>query len=386
MGSSIIFLIVVAIWAAFLLPDLQLRRHQLSQTRAAATFTGAARLLRRSNDSVDHPHDWPDGEFDVDPRQGPVRGDGSRPGGGTSSSDERPASAPRGIRGREPFPVSRDGRPAPPVAARPVKAQPTVVTRAGRSALLGLLFASLISVPASAVAAGLGYLAWWPVAVAGIAFLVVVIGLRLRARWMRRRSNRQARRFPSGGRHLAAERRSRWSLSPRHRGVGTARADVAPQPAGPVRDRRIPAGEPEIGQAVTSAAGGVEVVAATGETVIDLRGHDETTAGQSVADKADRVFDLRDPVAAEHPTREAPRPSPATIETVAPVQPAPWTPQPVPEPSYRRKPSLPEPSQPQPLLDARSAAQVPALGAEPQHDPFADLLSEGEDDPQSQTG
>lgn len=57
-GSSIIFLVVIAIWAVFLLPDLQIRRHQLAESRTATRMLGASRVLRRDNDfevAPEHP-------------------------------------------------------------------------------------------------------------------------------------------------------------------------------------------------------------------------------------------------------------------------------------------------------------------------------------------
>lgn len=142
MASSIIFLLVIAIWAVFLLPDLQTRRHHLAQSRAANRLLGRSRILKR--DSIFRSHD-----------DGPTEAH-------ALESEPYPALPPTAV------PSKKQRRPK----------------RRGRAlawVLATLLLLGLVAVPTTVVLSVLHILAWWSVAVAGGVLLLAVIGLRVRA-------------------------------------------------------------------------------------------------------------------------------------------------------------------------------------------------------------
>ena len=151
-GSSIIFLLVIAIWAVFLLPDLQIRRHHLAQSRAAHRILGRSRILQR------------DSLFD--------------------SSEDMVAETPA---------VDSEPLKALPSKVREVEARQPEKSlskgrrrseRRGRALVLGLastLLLGVIAVPTTVVLSALHVVTWWSVAVAGGALLLGLIGLRVRA-------------------------------------------------------------------------------------------------------------------------------------------------------------------------------------------------------------
>lgn len=176
MGSSIIFLVVVGIWAAFLLPDLQLRRHRLSQARAAEAISESARILRRSNHVGRGRH------------SGDVTGDGDASGAGEVSGDE--ATPNRAL-----VPSDPARRQLSAASAAPQKGSGTL-SGTVRATLGAVAILAALAVPATVGLAAFSVLPWQSALMAAGLMVVVLAGLRLRARHLSRRGGRPEKRFP----------------------------------------------------------------------------------------------------------------------------------------------------------------------------------------------
>ncbi|WP_433008971.1 divisome protein SepX/GlpR [Kribbella sp. CA-294648] len=178
MGTTgLIYVAIVAAWAAYLVPMLLKRNDEASQRRSAEKYSSsAARVLSR--------------QTDVQARSRyVVRPPGSEVSAGPGGADE----------------VVSD--PSPPTRYVPNRARRVAAMR--RRRVLSILTLSLLSVTAFA---GLGMLAWWTLAVPATLIATFVVLTRVQLR-------RQARERAA----LAAERRARAEA---HHDRGPATAPV----------------------------------------------------------------------------------------------------------------------------------------------------------------
>ncbi|MFP5334096.1 MAG: hypothetical protein ACLGIV_02175 [Actinomycetes bacterium] len=148
MDSSLIFLVIIGLWAAVLVPHWVRRRAALGGSRVRDRFSGAMHVLARR------------------PRA-------RRPHPPTRSYVHRPRTGAHHVAAR----TTPEGAPRRP-ARLPV----------GGLVVLVLLAALLVAVPASVVAAALGAIPFWAPAAPLGALIWLLAGLRLRA--LRRRARR----------------------------------------------------------------------------------------------------------------------------------------------------------------------------------------------------
>ncbi|MFL6238658.1 MAG: hypothetical protein ACJ735_04070 [Actinomycetes bacterium] len=179
MGSSLIYVAIVAMWAGLLIP-MWLRRHeQETEVRSVDRFSTAMRILSR------RPSPPPDRRYLVMPQ---------RPASATAPLADVPRAA-----------VNRRVRPElrPAKAARPAKrrtGRASLVARR-RRLMLVLLGLSLLTF----VLAVAGVMSWWWQAVVDLALVAYVVHLRSEARRSRayRRRHQRAAVAPEAA-HLAA--------------------------------------------------------------------------------------------------------------------------------------------------------------------------------------
>ena len=153
-GSSVIFLVIIGLWAVFLVPHLVRHRADLGSSRARDRFSTAMRVLGRRHAAPRTP---------------------SRGGRGYL---HRPRPASRGV--NSPSPHASPARRRAPVAGL---------------AVLALLVPVVLAVPAAVVAAVLGAVPGW-VAPLPAGTLLALLAV-LRARAVRRRRSRAAARRPA---------------------------------------------------------------------------------------------------------------------------------------------------------------------------------------------
>jgi len=159
--SSVIFLVVLGLWAAYLVPHWLRRREDLSASRSADRFSAAMRVLSRRPAPEERP-DRPRTSAHV---LAPARATAALPG--PSSTDAEPAT-------------QADAAPTPsvPSGRRP--------RRALARTLGALLLLSLLAVPALGVLSVLGLAPVWAAGpAAGLVVLVIAV-LRASARRRRR--------------------------------------------------------------------------------------------------------------------------------------------------------------------------------------------------------
>jgi hypothetical protein len=196
MGTTgLIYVAIVAAWAAYLVPMLLKRGDEVSRRRSATKYSSSdARVLARNNDVQSR------SKYVVRPAGAASSGDagagsgsgvGSGPGAGSGSHQE---------------PVGTDS--SPPARYIPNRARRVAAMR--RRRVLSILTLSLLSVTALA---GLEILLWWTVAVPATLIVAFVVLTRVQLR-------RQARERAA----LAAERRARAEA---HHDCGPA---TAPSP------------------------------------------------------------------------------------------------------------------------------------------------------------
>lgn len=153
MGSSIIYVAILGLWALYLIP-LILRRHdELNESRSVDRFSTAMRILSRRTPTTDR-------RYVVMPKREksrPVLDDGPRP----RKDRARPAS-----------------RPAPrPVRTAPVSARAAMMARR-RRLLTVLMFCTL----ALGAATPLTPVPWWAPAVGALVLVAFAVHLRVQAR------------------------------------------------------------------------------------------------------------------------------------------------------------------------------------------------------------
>lgn len=154
MDSSLIFVVIVALWGLVLLPGVVRHRATLGGSRVRDRFSVAMRVLDRRRGE---PH--PAGRTYVHPR---------RP------SQPAPPSAAAGPARPVPSPSRDPRRPGPPTR------------RALAVVVLAALAALVLAVPVTVVASAAGVLPFWLPAVPLGSLVAVVVGLRLRALARRR--------------------------------------------------------------------------------------------------------------------------------------------------------------------------------------------------------
>jgi hypothetical protein len=198
MGTTgLIYVAIVAAWAAYLVPMLLKRNDEVSRRRSAENVSSSAARVLSRQDSVQSRTRYA------------VRPPSSGTGTGTGSADDG---------------VTAD--PSPPLRFAPNRARRVAAMR--RRRVLSILTLSLLSVTALA---GLGMLLWWTVAVPGSVIVAFIVLTRIQ---LRRHARTRAR--------LAAKRRAQAEA--RHdRGPATApvspdqemtievKLPVAPEPA-----------------------------------------------------------------------------------------------------------------------------------------------------------
>ncbi|MGZ4630045.1 MAG: hypothetical protein ACXVYY_08485 [Oryzihumus sp.] len=244
--SSLIFLVIIAIWAAFLLQHWVRRREHLATARSVDRFSDAMRVLERRAPVADVPERTPaPRSYAVSPTR-VVRAVTSSASVTTSASDTSSTSAaPAGSEASSAAPRVRPEpalRPEPPVRfgpARPARTRHVAGVPARR--LRGLSFlGSLVLLVATLPLAGFGVLGWWSSLVA-LGLLVADLAWLRRAAQVERAArraaacHREAARAPRG---LAAPR-----VEPGLAWTGSAAApaeSAAAEPAEPV-----PADDPD---------------------------------------------------------------------------------------------------------------------------------------------
>ncbi len=295
--SSLIFLVIVAIWAAYLIQHWVRRREHVATARSVDRFSEAMRVLERRSPlprpelATPHPHSYALKPASSRPavvvkRATTVAAVATREARATSRVSETVAH-------RSPLTARRPGAgtaatapartPSRPVLARPHRTSTEVLVRK----LRGVAFlVTLGAVPVTAALSALHILLWVSVAIALVAF-VAVVG------WLRHGVLREQ-----------------------------ARARAA---------RRVPRGTPLRG------------TAAARETSKTTESSEEEDAEERSAQATPRelasrvVFDAAAPVAgAAHASSER-----FVAEAPAPLTPGGWSPVPVPPPTYTLKDAAP---------------------------------------------
>lgn len=392
MGSSVIFLVVIAIWAAFLLPDLQLRRHNLAQSRSAARVLGASRILakagRKRDDDTERHHVASQAGSDTEPRSGvAIHAAGSTvvtapetsatvdtsgsdsldsPGAGVITDDPGRAEG-TGVAARSDAegpgaPWSADETPAKgsrfPGLGRLRRSESRVAESRGAAsrgtssrmtgmalawALAVLLLVALIAVPTTVVLSFLGVIPWWSVGVAVGSVVVVVALLRVRVA-LRRRARVRARHEGQGqADSVTGDARTGWRSGSR---FGRRRnEEVASRTESAERDEAP-----------------VQVETPQEEAPAARRGDDFFDQDEDHSESA------KTDAAPAEPVPMGPTSPPTVVLPVVDDRPGRWTPQALPRPTYLLKPKAPE-----------GPLTAPTMGSAPAYDPFLDLL-EGDGD------
>jgi hypothetical protein len=198
MGTTgLIYVAIVAAWAAYLVPMLLKRGDEVNRRRTAEKYSSPdARVLARNNDVQSR-------------SKYVVRPAGSVGSSGTSGAVGSSGSGDSGASGSHAEPVGTDS--SPPARYVPNRARRVAAMR--RRRVLSILTLSLLSMTALA---GLGILLWWTVAIPSTLIVAFVILTRVQLR-------RQARERAA----LIAERRAR-ALA--HHDCGPASAPSSPSP------------------------------------------------------------------------------------------------------------------------------------------------------------
>ncbi len=200
MGSGVIFVFIIAMWAVYFVPRWLRRYEELSEARSVERFSRAMRILSRKDPTPDQRYvvmpRRPDEESEREPRRGRLR----------RLSPLRPVRALR--RGL----AARRDRLARRPASRPVRTATIVARRRRVVSALVLLLVVTVVLSLSPVAA----LPWWsPLVVVGL-LLLDVVHLRMQARRraeltrsraaVRQRTRKRLRRFDSAERIVESRR------------------------------------------------------------------------------------------------------------------------------------------------------------------------------------
>ena len=192
--SSLIFVVIVAIWAAYLLGHWVRRRDQVATVRSVDRFSEAMRVLERrpAVRSVPLSRPSPRSYVVAPARPAPAQVSVKR-----APAVERPAVPQQRISSPDPVPAPAAARPAAagPAPARPARAaRPSSAPARGRAALAVTLLALLVATPVSwLLAAFTQAVRWWVPALVTLALVAVVAHLRRTARQARELARRRER-------------------------------------------------------------------------------------------------------------------------------------------------------------------------------------------------
>ena len=302
-ASSLIFVIIVAIWAAYLLQHFARRRENAAAARSVDGFSEAMRVLEKrpvlppAELAPPRPH-----SYSVTPARiarPTIDVKRAAPVGATRSHAPllaRPSDALEPATHHEPEPVHERGRRAPAVS---------LTQRRLRAALLLL---SLLWVPVSTVLAATGVIRWLSVPFAGLTFAAVLVWLRTEV---------QADKLRAARRHV--QQRARGRRRP------------APAPVLSSDDTQVIGPEVAASIATALAMDAREAAAAHAATTAHgaTAGHPATAAPAAAAKAGSAAYDVFD---AQAESLEV------TVEDAPGVHAdGTWSPVPVPTPTYAMK-------------------------------------------------
>lgn len=311
-ASSLIFVVIVAIWAAYLLQHWSRRREDAAAARSVDGFTEAMRVLekRRVLPETDLAEPRPH-SYSVTParvvrstvdvkRAVPASASRRSPLVARRRSADRPEEQPRVARAQ----IDRNGsdpevEPMSAVPARPDCGAARPVSLGQRRLRAALLLASLIWVPVSVVLAVTGVLLWISVPFSALTVVAVLVWLRTEARADRARS-------------AASRQAPRRTVPAQAPVLSSDDTQVIRQP------QRYAAAEPAAEPAAASS------VAEPASSVAEPAPSHAGMAAHASSAAYDTVFDL-----------EAAEPAPPA--TSEPPAPGTWSPVPVPTPTYAMK-------------------------------------------------
>ncbi|GAA5021650.1 hypothetical protein GCM10023258_11210 [Terrabacter aeriphilus] len=302
--SSLIFVVIVAIWAAYLVQHWVRRREEAAATRSVDGFTEAMRVLEKrpllpsTELRPPRPHSYAvqparTARPTVDVKRAVPAGSSRRSSPLVARRPEPVAAghAPHAEVDRMPSTTPRAQRQERPGATRPGARAARRVSLAQRRLRAALLLASLAWVPVSLVLAVTGVLLWVSVPFALVTVGAVLFWLRAEAQADRRRAADAGRGQRARGRHVDEDAHEHaaadWELEPSIDATQVIRSAVAAAPTAAAPERREPA------------------------------------AG---------VFDVQAAM-----TGEVPVAAPAAVEDDAAVREGSWSPVPVPRPTYTMK-------------------------------------------------
>ncbi len=238
--SSLIFLVIVAIWVAYLIQHWVRRREHLATAHSVDRFSEAMRVLERRSPlpttMLATATSGPRSSATVPPSSGPPSGE--RPEVVVKrASVSSPLRARAGSRGE-----AGHGHEVAPIELVPHRTTAQIVLRRVR----GLLFlAAVLAVPATITLSFMHILKWLSVILAGAAVVLVLVWLRFAA--IRERKARRARRAEL--RRLERLRAAGTVRSAEESGVppnvAPAKRSVA-QPSGPAVQASTPTPEPVV--------------------------------------------------------------------------------------------------------------------------------------------
>lgn len=307
--SSLIFLVVVVIWAAYLIQHWVRRRENLATARSVDRFSEAMRLLERKVPLPASQLVSPAHSYAVQRATAPLR---ARSASSVTASSGTASSAPSGTHlATEP---SAAGGPAGPARsggsgspARPGRSRRQVLARKLRG--IGFLV-TLAAVPTTAVLSKAHVLRWVSVLISVVAFALVVVSLRLAAR--RGQASRRVASHGAAGRDAARAAEHHAELRP------------APRAA---RPRTSSSGAAAKGSASTHNTDNAVSTVSSGDSESDAN------AGA----RAERRGSSR-------PPEDVPygfAPTGAAQVAAGPERPGAWSPVPVPPPTYTLKDAAP---------------------------------------------
>ncbi|MBB2986017.1 hypothetical protein [Terracoccus luteus] len=180
MQGSLIFVVIVAIWAAFLVQHWVRRREHAAAARSADAFSAGMRVLQRRSSAA---------RASVTPARSPLsaRSGSRRQVAAVPSVTGSPAARPETSRPTTARPQTAEVPPMTP-PRRPSTVRPEGPTLGQRRLRAGLLLAALLWVPVSVVLVATGTLTWISIPFSLLTVAAVVVWLRTEAASDRARS------------------------------------------------------------------------------------------------------------------------------------------------------------------------------------------------------
>ncbi|RKT78778.1 hypothetical protein DFJ68_2228 [Terracoccus luteus] len=180
MQGSLIFVVIVAIWAAFLVQHWVRRREHAAAARSADAFSAGMRVLQRRSSAA---------RASVTPARSPLsaRSGSRRQVAAIPSVTGSPAARPETSRPTTARPQTAEVPPMTP-PRRPSTVRPEGPTLGQRRLRAGLLLAALLWVPVSVVLVATGTLTWISIPFSLLTVAAVVVWLRTEAASDRARS------------------------------------------------------------------------------------------------------------------------------------------------------------------------------------------------------